>query len=226
MISQATTYQKVYRKEDNLQKSLVVKDLWQYPKREEEGKLLCKAIEKKVINVARYYYHKIIQVGSQNNNVNENMQKGLNITKVTNNSARGPITIFNTLEPNMKIQEGQNSLARQKKLSSYLDILPSWPNKHSCLSFLMKDRSKPTESNQVYYCVILNDYRKPFYKASSQITMFFTLKGCIDGYESLYKQTGILQLDISIGNFMINEDNNKLSQQAFFIDFDLAIKKE
>lgn len=154
------------------------------------------------------------------------MQKSLNIRKVTNNSVRGLITISNTLGSNMKTQEGQNSLAGQKKLSSYLDISPPQLNKRSCLSFFMKDRSKLIELNQIYYCVILNNYRKSLYKASSQIAILFMSERCINGYESLHKQTGMLQLNILIGNFIINKDNDNLSQQAFLINFDLTIKKQ
>ena len=57
--------------------------------------------------------------------------------------------------------------------------------------------------------VITVDYGKPFYKASFWATMFAALKGCIEGYKSLYIQAGIIQCDVSTGNLIMNkEDNN------------------
>jgi hypothetical protein len=39
---------------------LIIKDLWQYPEQEEEGKLLAEAADKGMVNVARYYYYKMV----------------------------------------------------------------------------------------------------------------------------------------------------------------------
>jgi hypothetical protein len=56
--------------------------------------------------------------------------------------------------------------------------------------------------------------------------MLTALEGCIEGYESLYTRTGMLQSDISIGNLMMNEDDGNHSWRAFLIDLDLAIKEQ
>ena len=69
---------------------LIIKDLWQYPEREEEGKLLHKILEKGVVNIARYYYHKTICVNRQDNNI-YNIHKGLDIIKVINYKPEGLI---------------------------------------------------------------------------------------------------------------------------------------
>lgn len=45
------------------------------------------------------------------------------------------------------------------------------------------------------------------------------------GYESLHKNTGLLQGDISTGNLILNEEEDNPSWPAFRIDLDLAIKK-
>lgn len=42
-----------HREGDKTNTPLVIKDSWQYPEREEEGKLLAEATEKGVVNVAR-----------------------------------------------------------------------------------------------------------------------------------------------------------------------------
>lgn len=50
-----------------------------------------KAIEKGVINVARYYYYKTVCVGGEDDDVCNNMRKGLDITKATNFNLKGPM---------------------------------------------------------------------------------------------------------------------------------------
>ncbi|KAF3484328.1 uncharacterized protein GIQ15_03652 [Arthroderma uncinatum] len=99
----------------------------QYPKRDKEGELLREAMEKEVVNVARYYYHATVQV------------------------------------------EGQD--------------------------YDIRDR----------------DYGQPIYKASSRVALLAALEGCIEGYESLYQQAGMLQRDISPNNLIINEDKDSAS---------------
>ena len=41
-------------------------------------------MEKKVVNVARYYYHKIVYIGGKEDNICNNVYKGLDIIKATN----------------------------------------------------------------------------------------------------------------------------------------------
>lgn len=55
-----------------------------------------------------------------------------------------------------------------------------------------------TDSNRVYRRVVIQDYGKPIYKASSRIAMLTALEGYIEGYESHYRQTGMIQSDISL----------------------------
>jgi hypothetical protein len=56
--------------------------------------------------------------------------------------------------------------------------------------------------------------------------MLDALIGCIEEYESLYTQAGMLQRDISTNNLIINEDGNNPSWRSFLIDLDLAVKKQ
>ena len=81
--SRAITCQKAHRKGNTSKIPLVIKDLWQYLERKKEGKLLYKAAEKGVINVARYYYYRTVYIGGQDNNI-FNIRKGLDITKAIN----------------------------------------------------------------------------------------------------------------------------------------------
>ena len=73
--------------DDSIRRPVVVKDSWQYPERQQEGELLRKATEKKVLNVARYYHHETVYVKGEEDNVCDNVRKGLKITK--ENSAKG-----------------------------------------------------------------------------------------------------------------------------------------
>lgn len=71
--------------------------------------------------------------------------------------------------------------------------------------------------------VVLRDYGKPIYKASSRTALLAAFEGCINGHESLF-EAGFLHRDISVNNLMINEDVDNTSWPSFLIDLDLAIK--
>ena len=74
--------------------------------------------------------------------------------------------------------------------------------------------------------VIVRDYGKPIYKASSRGALLAAFEGCIEGYKSLHKNAGLLQRDISINNLIMNEEEGNLSWKSFVIDLDLAIKDQ
>jgi hypothetical protein len=57
------------------QDEFVIKDSWQYPEREEESKSLAEAMEKGVVNLARYYYHETVQVGGKVDDISYNVRK-------------------------------------------------------------------------------------------------------------------------------------------------------
>jgi hypothetical protein len=220
----ATTCWKAYREGDELQTPLVVKDSWQYPEREEEGELLHEAMEKGVVNVARYYHHETVRVAGEDDGVCKNVRKGLDITKATNYNVRRSIISPNTSGLYSSTRKGQSTSVVGRKRSSTNTSLP--PSKRSCSSSPTKDRGNSAEWDRVHRRVILSDYGKPIYKASSLVSMLSALEGCIDGYESLYTQTGMIQSDISIGNLMMNEDDDNPSWRAFIIDLDLAIREQ
>lgn len=79
----ATTCWKAHREGDKVHAPLVIKDSWQYPEREEEGKLLAEATVKGVVNVARYYYHETVRVGGKVDDILSNVRKGLDVTQAT-----------------------------------------------------------------------------------------------------------------------------------------------
>ncbi|KAJ0368471.1 hypothetical protein COL26b_010890 [Colletotrichum chrysophilum] len=118
-------------------------------------------------------------------------------------------------------RKGRSSTSRKRPSSQTDSALP--PSKRSCSVSPTKATSVPP--NRVHRRIILQDYGKPIYKASSRSSLLAALVGCIEGHESLYK-AGILHRDISINNLMINEDSGNPSWPAFLIDLDLAIREQ
>ncbi|KAF7856270.1 hypothetical protein EAF04_009798 [Stromatinia cepivora] len=216
----ATTCWKAHREGDS-DIPFVIKDSWQYTEREEEGELLREATDKGVVNVARYYYHETVRVLGMDDDVRNNVRKGLDIMKAENyrpgRSMISPRTSTTGAKKGRSI--GTSGL---KRLSSQTDA-PLPPSKRSCSTSSTKAGSNALP-NRVHRRVILRDYGEPIYKARTQAALLNALKGCIEGHESLHK-AGFLHRDISINNLMINEDDKNHSWTSFLIDLDLAIKE-
>ncbi|KAL6406386.1 serine/threonine-protein kinase Sgk2 [Ilyonectria robusta] len=217
----ATTCWKAHRKEDP-QTPLVIKDSWQYTDRDEEGILVQEATEKGVVNVARYYHHETVRVRGADDDIRNNVRKGLDITKATNYRPGRPM-LPSSASASSVSRKGRSSSAGVKRPSSETDAaLP--PSKRSCSASPTK-ASVEALPNRIHRRVILRDYGKPIYKASSRLALLAALEGCIEGHQSLHK-AGLLHRDISINNIMINEDDNNPSWPSFLIDLDLSIKEQ
>jgi hypothetical protein len=216
----ATTCWKAYKEEDP-DTPLVVKDSWQYPEREEEGKLLREATEKDVVNVARYYHHETVRVGGQDDDICANVRKGLDITRATNYKPEKPMSPPSTTGRGASRRDGSSSVPGRKRSLSCTEMsLP--PSKRTCLS----SPTKRAVANRVHRRVIVRDYGKPIYKASSQYSLLAAFEQCIEGYESLHTRGGMLQRDISLNNLMVSEDDENSCWPAFLIDLDLAIAEQ
>jgi Fungal protein kinase len=119
-----------------------------------------------VVNVARYYHHKTVRVGGQDDDIFD-IRKDLDITKTTNYKT--------PRSPGMQIDTGKGRTSSRKRSSSCIDApLPS------------SKRTWSLVQNHVHRRVITRDYGKPLYEGSSRATMLATLEGCIKGYESSY----------------------------------------
>ena len=217
----ATTCWKAYRDGDESQTPLVVKDSWQFPEREEEGELLREATVKGVVNVARYYHHETVRVGGQDDDIRENVRRGLDITKAANYKPESSIPPLSTTGPCISRKGRSSSTAGRKRSSSCMDA-PLPPSKRTCSSHLTKGGIRLP--NRIHRRVIVRDYGKAIYKASSRTSLLAALEGCIEGYESLHTEAGMLQRDVSINNLMMNEEDDNPSWPSFLIDLDLAIK--
>jgi Fungal protein kinase len=144
-----------------------------------------------MINVARYYHHETVCVCGSNDDIQSNVRKGLDATKAT----------------------------KATKCR-----LPSDTNTNITLPPSKRPHLASSSRQALYYCqigwLILCDYGKPIYKASSQVVLFAAFESCISGHESLYK-AGSLHRDISI---MINEDVENPLPSVFPIDLEFAIR--
>lgn len=214
----ATTCWKAHRKEDPLT-PLVIKDSWQYTDRPDEGKLLQVATERNVVNVARYYHHETVRVRGADDDIRSNVRKGLDVATATNYRP-GRSMLASGASESSASRKGRSSSARMKRPSSEIDAAVP-PSKRSCSASPTK-ASISTLPNRVHRRVVLREYGKPIYQASSRVALLAALEGCIEGHESLYS-AGFLHRDISINNLMVNEEHEQ-SWRSFLIDLDLAIE--
>ncbi|KAH7114560.1 hypothetical protein B0J13DRAFT_656314 [Dactylonectria estremocensis] len=177
---------------EDSQTPLVIKDSWH-----------------KAVNVARYYHHETVRVRGADDDVRSNVRKGLDVTKATNYRPGRPMLPPSASASSVS-RKGRSSSAGVKRPSSETDAaLP--PTKRSC-SVSPTKASIDALPNRVHRRVILRDYGKPIYKASSRVALLAALESCIE--------------DISINNLMINEDDENPSRRAFLIDLDLAIRTQ
>ncbi|KAK3353872.1 serine/threonine-protein kinase Sgk2 [Lasiosphaeria hispida] len=220
IVGRATTCWKAHREEDP-QKLLVIKDSWQHPEQDEEGDLLREATGKGVVRVARYYHHETVQVNGMDDDIRSNVRKGLDITRATNYRPGRSVVSPSTSAAGAPRQSQSSSAASTKRSSSQAGA-PLPPSKRSGSASPIKAGSNVL-FNRVHRRVILRDYGKPIYEASSRAALLAALEGCIEGHESLH-MAGLLHRDISINNLMINEDDDNPSPPSFLIDLDLAVR--
>lgn len=214
----ATTCWKAYREEDP-HAPFVVKDSWQYLGRDDEGALLREATGKGAVHVARYYHHETVQVRNADDDVRNNVRKGLDVTKATNYRQIRSRLSSSTSTASFS-RTGRSSSIVGTKRSSDKSGGPLPPSKRPYST----SPSKPASGalpNRVHRRIILSDYGIPIYQAGSRKALLAALADCIEGHESLRRKAGLLHRDISIGNLMVGQDN-----RGFLIDLDLAIKEQ
>ncbi|CRK29157.1 hypothetical protein HYQ45_015072 [Verticillium longisporum] len=199
---------------------LVIKDSWQYPERDEEGDLLYEVTDKGVANVARHYYHETVQIRETDDDVRNNVRRGLDITAATNYRPRRPVPPSDM--PTTDVPRKDRTSTGRKRPSSQTDS-PLPPSKRSCS--VSPTKATSGLPNRVHRRIIIRDYGKPIYKATSRSALLAALAGCIEGHNGLRK-AGILHRDISINNLLINEDKDNPSWPSFLIDLDLAIREQ
>ncbi|KAI8710295.1 Non-specific serine/threonine protein kinase [Fusarium sp. LHS14.1] len=198
---------------------LVIKDSWQYPERD-EGELLREATDKGVVNVARYYHHETVQIHGEDDDIRNNVRRGLDITQAANYHPGRPMRRSNVAPGTSRGDRGRASASRKRSSGQIGAPLPS--SKRSCS--VSPTKAASIVSNRIHRRLIVRDYGMPIYKASSRSALLAAFERCIEGHESLYR-AGLLHRDVSINNLMINEDDDNPSWPAFVIDLDLAIRE-
>jgi hypothetical protein len=75
-----------------------------------------------VVNVARYYYYKTVYIGGKEDNVYNNVRKGLDIIRATNYKLEDLIMPLRPARVKISIRKGRSSSSR-KRSSSYTNAL-------------------------------------------------------------------------------------------------------
>jgi hypothetical protein len=218
----ATTCWKAHRQADS-ETPLVVKDTWQYAERDEEGDLLQEATERGVVDVARYYHHATVRIRNRTDVVRDNVRGGLDIMTASNYRPER-LSLSTGTSVTVDPRKGRSSGRPGVKRSSSQTGASLPPKNRSCSTSPTKPPSNLLP-NRVHRRVVLRDYGKPTYKASTHSALLAALEGCITRHQSL-QEAGILHRDISINNLLVNEDKRNPSWPSFSIDLDLAIREQ
>jgi hypothetical protein len=159
--------------------TFVIKDSWQYPEREEEGKLLCEATEKGVVNVARYYYHETVQVDGKVDDIRDNVRRGLDVSQATNyQPTRSEVS---STASDTAGRKGHSATSSGRKRSSSRTGATLPPSKRTCSSSPSTCGHHQVPQNRVHRRVIIRDYGIPIYKAKSRLSLLSALESCIEG---------------------------------------------
>ena len=62
-----------------------------------------------MVNIARYYYHKIVYIGGKEDNIYNNIYKGLDIIKAVNYKLKDLIILLRLAKVKISIKKGQSS---------------------------------------------------------------------------------------------------------------------
>jgi hypothetical protein len=101
-------------------------------------------MEKEVVNVARYYYHETVYIGGKEDNIYNNVRKGLDIIRATNYKLENLIMPLRLARVKISIRKGQSS-SRKRSFSYTNALLP--PSKRIYLGSPPKGRRRPITLN-------------------------------------------------------------------------------
>ena len=189
----ATTCWKAHREGDYSGTLLIIKDSWQYLERE--------ATNKDVVNIARYYRHETVRVGGRDDDIWSNIREELDITKAANYWRESSMLPPSTSVVGASRKGRSSSNTGQKRSSSCTDA-PFPAGKRSCSSSPRKTGSNAVP-NRVHRRVIVCDYGKAIYKASSRAALLETgrwlhWRTLVFVHESWYAPTGYFNHNLVI----------------------------
>ena len=88
-------------------------------------------MEKEVVNIARYYHHETVYIGGKENNIYNNICKGLDIIKVINYKLEDLIMPLRPTRVQGSIKMGRSTY--KKRFFSCINALLLF-SKHTCLT--------------------------------------------------------------------------------------------
>lgn len=166
--------------------------------------LIFTSLSSTVSNVARYYYRTAVFVDGAVDDVSTNAGRGLNfLGDASSRLGQTSATASGTPGAPRRSRSRSSHLKRQ---SSETD-LPEQPSKRSYLASPTKF-SIAAAQNRVHQRLIVCDYSKPVYEASSRKTLLMAFEQYLKGDKSLFRE-GILHRDISINNLLISDDEKR-----------------
>ncbi|KAL6690661.1 serine/threonine-protein kinase Sgk2 [Trichoderma pleuroticola] len=220
----ATTCWKAHL-EDDPQTAFVIKDSWQYPEREDEGEILREVTKQGVINVARYYHHETVRIRDVDDDIRNSVRTGLEITTTvaptaTADAVTTPDSTATTVMANAMSISDATATADSIAITAVINEAEERPAKRwRSESQASVEKTPP---NRIHRRIIVQDFGRPIYKASSPTALVAAVENCIQGHESLRK-AGFLHRDISVHNVVIDERQG--TPKGFLIDLDLAIRE-
>ena len=100
-----------------------------------------------MVNVARYYYYKIVYIGGKEDNIYNNIRKGLDIIRAINYKLEDLIIPLRLAKVKISIRKGRSS--NRKRSSSYTNV-PLPPKKRTYLGSPPKGGRRLITLNRVY----------------------------------------------------------------------------
>lgn len=183
IVGRATTYWVAYRDSDKSKEPLIVKDSWQYEERPEEGELLQEATQKGVRNVARYYHHETVQIDGKDDDVFENVRRGL-MKSCGRTLLRQKLFIEPELPSLESLRKGMadpaqtQNKSQKRSISSVSTTLPATKRPRS--SFGPRD-SRTLTYNRIRRRVITRDAGRNIENAILLLAVINGLIGAING---------------------------------------------
>ena len=104
-------------------------------------------MEKEVVNIAKYYHHETVYIGSKEDNIYNNVYKGLDIIRATNYKLKDLMMPLKLTKVKISVRKGRSF--NKKRLFSYTNAL-LLPSKCICSGFLFKDKRYLITLNQVH----------------------------------------------------------------------------
>jgi hypothetical protein len=165
--------------------NLIVKDSWQHKSRASEGELLEEAKLKGVDNVARCYYHEIVQVDGCDDDVAGAIRGG-------------PRKMISTAGPHSRKRRANSALPPKEKRARVMTRSMSKADEEekNLVQGATDEESKNLEQseNRVHRRVVIQNIGKPLLQASSRVAVLRGLLGGLKGQQHVQDDPHTIEL--------------------------------